>query len=469
MSDFDALEIEALWGDEEEAGLPEFEEQPLLVVDTDLARTLARQREMMDFAFEGIGEERKPEKQMGLAMQQLDIEQRHALRLLLLYREPEALAAHLRRCLEDPAYGYGERGDNGRTIAQAMAAVWEGDLETAAREWLAAHREFQEAVLGGVAFSFLSLYHYADVDSFIPLLQRLDEHTWRLGVEGQGKYRDFSGPLEKIWPQICDTNVQWLEEDNSVWLNDLKRRAARLPDSILRAARADRLRKERERVEVSPGRVALITERDEVDWPRQVVYFDREGTGLLSLSRLSGHNFYELSWDGGLHVRYFEISGTTRQKVPFEHIELATALADALADEAGLAQEPVGPEAVEAAYLRRMKAEEACIGPPEAGDLPKGIEGAPKVAYRVGPVRVLALAGGVDVALASVDGREEGILLRRDDKRGVITALPVVRGRPRRGQGLMSTPLAEVDLTKPAWLRAVLAWAAWLAWALYHK
>lgn len=56
-------------------------------------------------------------------MQQLDIEQRHALRLLLIYQDPTHLAAHLQRCLDDPVYGYGERGDQGRTIAQAMAAL----------------------------------------------------------------------------------------------------------------------------------------------------------------------------------------------------------------------------------------------------------------------------------------------------------------------------------------------------------
>ena len=43
-----------------------------------------------------------------------------------------------------------------------------------------------------------------------------------------------------------------------------------------------------------------------------------------------------------------------------------------------------------------------------------------------------------------------------------MTVLPVVRGRPRLTV-LMSTPLAEVDLTNGAWNRALCAWAAWLA------
>ena len=52
----------------------------------------------MDYCFGGIEEERKPEKRLGLAMQQLDVEQRHALRLLLIYQDPTELAAHLERC-----------------------------------------------------------------------------------------------------------------------------------------------------------------------------------------------------------------------------------------------------------------------------------------------------------------------------------------------------------------------------------
>ncbi|MCP4289976.1 MAG: hypothetical protein GY792_37110, partial [Gammaproteobacteria bacterium] len=113
-----------------------FEEVPILLVDTDPERAVSRQKEMMEACFGGIGREKKPEKRMGLAMQQLDVEQRHALRLLLIYQDPEALTTHLTRCLADPEYGYGERGYNGRTIAQAMAAISGDDLAGIVTGWL---------------------------------------------------------------------------------------------------------------------------------------------------------------------------------------------------------------------------------------------------------------------------------------------------------------------------------------------
>ncbi len=475
----------------------DFVEPPILIVDTDPERVLARLQEMMAYAFEGIGEEKKEEKRLGLALQHLDIEQRHALRLLLLYEEPAELTAHLERCLADPAYGYGERGDNGRTIAQAMAAISGGDpsgsnpsgrsLAGVVAEWLAAHREFQQAVLAGVPFNFLSLYHYADVDNFIPLLQRVGaasladgrgaasraesrgDETWRLGVEGQGKFRDFSGPLVQSWPQICDTHVAWLDEDNEAWLNELKRKATRLPDSILRAARADRLRKETDRVEVNGNKIVLITERGEEAWPQTVVFTNAEGVGQLALSRLSGHNFYEASWEGGLHTRYFELSSTTRQKIPFEHIELAVMLAETLAGEAGLHTEPVTDSQVEAAYLRRMKAAAATIGPPPAVALSLAIDGQPAAVYQVGQVVVTVLHGGNDLAYITIAGnpKDEAVLLQRNEPRGQIVAVPVARGRPRRGSALMTIPLAELELQDPGWRRALYAWGAWLAWVLY--
>ena len=171
----------------------DYEEVPLLLVDTDPERAVARQKELMEACFGGIGEERKPEKRLGLAMQQLDIEQRHALRLLLIYQEEAALVSHLQRCLVEPAYGYGERGDQGRTVAQAMAAL--GDLPQIAASWLATHRQFQQRVLGGRPFSFRSLFDFADLDSFSPLVQRVGDVSWRLGVEGEGKVRDFQGEL----------------------------------------------------------------------------------------------------------------------------------------------------------------------------------------------------------------------------------------------------------------------------------
>ncbi|NIP71365.1 MAG: hypothetical protein GTO04_20060, partial [Planctomycetales bacterium] len=58
---------------------------------------------------------------------------------------------------------------------------------------------------------------------------------------------DFQGEFSDIWPALCDAYVEWSEADNQDWLKTLKRRAARLPDSILRTARAERLRKEIDR------------------------------------------------------------------------------------------------------------------------------------------------------------------------------------------------------------------------------
>ncbi|MEW5959249.1 MAG: hypothetical protein AB1801_16080 [Chloroflexota bacterium] len=284
-----------------------------------------------------------------------------------------------------------------------------------------------------------------------------------MGVEGEGKYRDFQGSAAEIWPQLCDTYVQWVDEDNDQWLAELKRQATRLPDTILRAARADRLRKETERVKVSGNRVTLVTERGEESWPRLITMVNDEGGGMLGLSRLSGHSFYEAAWEGGLSVRRFEISGTTRQRVPFEHIEVATLLAETLGAGYNLKPAPVSPLEVEAAYLRRMKATGAEIGPPQDIDLPRSLEGQPIAVYRVGRIQVTVLYGGQDVAYATAGEPEAGVLLRRDDKRAVIAAVPVRRGRPQRGSPLMTTPLAELDLKEATWNRALCAWVAWLA------
>ncbi len=456
----DALQI---MGAEDEAGQLEFnfvEEPPFLVLDTDPERAVGRQKEMMDACFGGIGEEKKEAKRMGLAMQQLDIEQRHALRLLLSYQDPAKLAAHLERCLADPGYGYGERGDNGRTVAQAMAALAgeelaETDLAPVVAAWLEIHQDFQQQVLGGMVISFSSLFDFADLDTFTPVLQRVGETTWRLGVEGEGKHRDFEGPVADIWPHLCDAYVQWCDADNEAWLARLKQKAAKLPDVIGRAAWADRLRKETYRVEVQGSQVILTTKRSGEDWPRSLTLGDQIG-----LSRLSGHSFYELAWDGGLHVRRFEISGATRRKVPFEHIEVALRLAEALGVEQDLSLEPVTAVEVEAAYLRRMKAKGAKLGPPELAELPPAIQGQPAASYKVGQVLATMLHGGQDVAY--ITAGETAIVLRRDEKRAVLAALPVLRGRPQRGNILMTTPLNELDLNNPAWRRAVCAWGAWL-------
>jgi hypothetical protein len=447
-----------------------FEEPPLLLVDTDPEQAVARQKEMMDTVFGGIGEERKPEKRLGLAMQQADIEQRHALRLLLVYQDSAELVIHLRRCLEDPVYGYGERGDNGRTIAQAMAALAEGDDIANIAAWLQSHREFQQRVLSGQAFSFRSLFDFADLDSFLSVVQRVGDTSWQLGIPDDGKHQVFHGEIADVWPRLCDTYVAWCDKDNEAWLADLKRRAARLPDSILRTARAERLRKERYTVEVKDNQVTLQVERDKQGWPRSIILGDQIG-----LSRLSGHSFYELAWNAGLNVRRFEISGTTRNKVPVEHIEVALRLAEALAAEQDISPEPVTATEVEAAYLRRMKAKRAELGPPQLQQSPPAIQGTPVAEYRVNDIVVTLLYGGPDLAYimpalpANKNGEtrdEIAVVLQRDKQKGVILALPVVKGRPRRGNFLMTTPLAEVNLNNGEWLRAVASWGAWLVWVL---
>lgn len=191
---------------------------------------------------------------------------------------------------------------------------------------------------------------------------------------------------------------------------------------------------------------------------------------MLGLSRLSGHGFYEVAWEGGLHVRRFELSGTTRNKVPFEHIELATLLAEAIGVEYNLRPEPVPVEAVEAAYLRRMKARGAELGPAQLTELPPAVQGQPAASYRVGEVLVTMLRGGDDFAYANLQskGTNEGVLLRRNLQRGVMAALPVTRGRPQPGSVLMTTPLSELSQTAES-NRALCAWAAWLVWAWQVK
>jgi hypothetical protein len=465
---FDEVDLADEFDEAELAAWLEYEEPPLLLADTDPERAVARQREMMEHCFGGIGEERKEEKRMGLAVQELDIENRHALLLLLTYQDPAALVTHLRRCLDDPDYGYGERGCNGRTIAQAMIGLAEGgDLSGVATSWLEAHRDFQQRVLNGQPFSFRSLFDFADIDSFVPVVQRVGDMSWQLGVESEGKSRVFQGEFSDIWPALCDTYVEWAEGDNRGWLADLKRRAARLPDSILRTARAERLRKEINRIEVKDNQVILHTERDGQSWPRSLTFGDQIG-----LSRLSGHSFYELVWEGGLHVRRFELSSTTRNKVKIEHIELATALAETLALEYDVPLPPVTPAEVEAAYLRRMKAKRAELGPPQARELPPTIQGKTMAEYRVNNIVATILHGGSDFAyIASMssgkDGEEKNaVLLQYNGHKGVMTALPVIKRRPRRGSRLMTIPLVRFDRIQGDWLRAVVAWGAWLVSSL---
>jgi hypothetical protein len=193
---------------------------------------------------------------------------------------------------------------------------------------------------------------------------------------------------------------------------------------------------------------------------------DEAGVGQLGLSRLSGHAFYELAWEGGLHVRRFEISSTTRQTIPFEHIEVALTLAEALGAEYGLQPEPVTPGEVEAAYLRRMKLKRAEFGPPDLADWPQAITGRPAAAYKAGNMVATMFVGGEDFAYITGPAEaDQTVLLRRNEQRGVMMAVPIRRGRPRPGSSLMTTPLAELE-TSAAWNRALCAWGTWLAWAI---
>ncbi len=460
--------------DEFEFEFLDYEDPPMLLVDADPERTLARQKELMDTVFGGIGEEKKIEKRMGLAMQQLDIELRHALRLLLIYQDSGELTAHLQRCLDDPEYGYGRHGDNGRTIAQAMAALTDeetslGDIVAA---WLEVHREFQQSVLTGTPMNFLSMFEYTDVDLFTPLLQRIGDTTWRLGLEGEGQHRDFQGSLREVWHNIADTYVEWLQQDNDTWLADIKKKAARLPDHFARAAFADRaLRKYDDVIKVDDraNTVTLTSTPDGEDWPRTLVMYDQEDQPQLGLSRLSGHAFYELTWDGGLHIRRFDMSSTSRNRLEFEHIELATRLAEVIAGDMDLHFEPVSPEQIEAAYLRRMKAPTASLMAATTQP-PQAIKGTPAAMYVVNGITATLLTGQDDLVYATPENDDaEAVLLTRNDKRGVVMAVPVRRDRPKRSSPLMTTPLAGLDLSNPSYLRALCAWAAWLAWSLLPK
>lgn len=446
-------------------------EVPLLLVDTDTERAVARQKEMMAACFGGIGEETKPEKRTGLAMQQLDVEQRQALRLLLHYHNAEELTAHLTRCLEEPEYGYGERGDNGRTIAQAMNAVSDGDMSGIVSEWLAAFSDVRLNILSGYPFNFRSLFDFCDLDTFVPLVTRVGDMSWQLGLEGEGKHMVFQGDVASIWPQLCDTFVAWCDKDNQDWLAGLKKQAEkRLPETILRVARAERLRKEKLRLAVENNRVTLEVERSKQSWPLSIVLGEQVG-----LSRLSGHSFYELTWQGGYNVRRFEISGPRIKNVPFEHIELAFCMAEIVfgqgqgnEDEAIL--EPVSPQEIEAAYLRRLKAKRAEVLAPQITELPRVIRGKPVATYKVNDM-LATIIHGDNEAVAYITSAEDnqngvnqgqGVLLFRDERQGVMAAVPVNRGRPVRGNRLMTTPLADLNLKSGDWLRVLCVWGAWL-------
>jgi CBS domain-containing protein len=167
-----------------------------------------------------------------------------------------------------------------------------------------------------------------------------------------------------------------------------------------------------------------------------------------------------------LHARRFEISGTTRNKVPIEHIEMALRLAEALGQEQGLRPAPVSANDVEAAYLRRLKVKRAEVLRSGEIQLPRCVEGRLVAVYQARDVVAALLHGGNDFAYVIYSGEnvtpDHGVLLRCNPMRGVMVALPVIRGRVMQGSVLMSTPLADLDLKSGDWLRALSAWGAWL-------
>ena len=68
-----------------------------------------------------------------------------------------------------------------------------------------------------------------------------------------------------------------------------------MPDSLERVVWAERLRKEICDVTVEGHEIQLNITRIPTDeaWPRSIVFGTEVG-----LTRLSGHGFYELAWDG---------------------------------------------------------------------------------------------------------------------------------------------------------------------------
>ncbi len=248
----------------------------------------------------------------------------------------------------------------------------------------------------------------------------------------------------------------------------MKTKAIKLPDSIIRTAQAERLRKETCSIWVDGAEIILNTQKgDAPAWPRGIVLGDQIG-----LNRLSGHAFYEIAWEGGLHVRRFELSGTSKNKVPVEHIEIAMRMAEIIGAEHGLSHDPVTANDVEATFLRRLKTKRADMTRPRPDlELPRLIKGTPVAAYKARGITAIMLHsnnGSQDLAyIAYEDGTsgklsDEGVLLQRNPAKGQIEAFPVKQGRPLRGGKLMETPLAEIDLRQGSWLRAVSAWGAWL-------
>lgn len=444
-----------------------------LAPDGDLDRLIARQKEMMDAVFGGIGEETKPAKRQGLAQQQLQLEQHQALRLALGFLELPELLEHLQRCLDDPAFGYGERGDNGRVIAQGLDAVSREDgfaFADAVSAWWKNFEDFRLKVYSGIPFSLRPLFDDTTIDTFLPVLRRDGETTWLLGSKNTGKSRAFEGNLFDVWHKVGDTVVEWVEAENEAWLEKIKAQAARLPFNIQYPAIADRLDKETWTVaRQSPGTAnefAVQVSRPPQDeaWPRFLVFSDRAG-----ISRLNGHGFYEASWGGGESIRRFELSATSRNRIPVEHTEVALGIAMVLAGPDAQI-EPADTKAIEAAFLRRMKASKITLGPPPADPVLEKTGSTPSASFSIYNakgeelVKTVWMSGGETVACAVING-ETVMALQADAQNQVLAARPVVKKRVRSSQNVQTTPLNGIDW-QPQWIRALCAWLGWLAWVL---
>ena len=451
---------------------------PSLAPDENIERLLVRQKELMETVYDGIGEEKKQAKRQGLALQQLQIEQQMALRLALGFSDAPSLNAHLQRCLDDPEFGYGERGENGRVIAQGLQAVADEEgvsLETVVTAWWEVSEHFRQQVMAGIPFTLRAVFDETLIDSFVPTLQYRGGAVWRLGVEGEGKFQDFEGNLPDVWNRIGDAMVEWTEGENEDWLKTLKQKALRLPFRIQRLAQADRLNKETWTVVQNGADLTMDVSRTPQDdaWPRFLTLGDQVG-----ITRLNGHGFYELVWGGGAYNRRFDLNGTTQNRITIEHTELILRMGEVLAG-AGILAEPANPEDVEAACLRRLKTISVRLGPPprelpfDRGKRDKGDDRAVafyKVTFRGKKkgepqrVDVTWLTGGDLVACAASEGN--AVVFRKDERRNELTAHPVKDRRIRLPRKLLSVPLEGSELNSPAWIRAVSAWAAWVGWTL---
>lgn len=449
-------------------------DQPDLTPDGDTERLLARQKEMMDTVFGGIGEETKPSKRLGLSRQQIQLEQHQALRLALGFVELTDVLAHLQRCLDDPAFGYGERGDNGRVIAQALDATRQEGQTFAERvaDWWEETEPFRVGVYLGTPFSLRALFDSTTIDTFLPVLRRSGEKEWLLGSRKNGKRRTFEGDLFDVWHAVGDTVVEWTEKENNEWVEKIKAQAAQLPFNIQYPAIADRLDKEIWTVAkdaLGPANeLGVRVSRPPQDdaWPRFLAIGDRVG-----ITRLNGHGFHEISWDGGESSRRFELSSTSKNRLPVEHTELALAMALVLAGP-DYRPEPAGPAEIEAAFIRRMKASKIVLGPPpaEGSALLQNDNSTPAASFSVLDARgkeiakAVFMSGGETIVLA-VKNDQPVLALQIDGQHQVIAARPVVKNRVRPTSNIQTTPLNEVAWD-PQWIRALSAWLAWLAWVL---